>query len=488
MGAALAVVLARAEPEDVRVLRIDGDAAEREDAVVVEDRREGDAAVRRLPEAAERRRDVPDARVLRVDLDVDDAARGQRRTDAAKLEALAGGRSVIRSWPWRAPSPAVTRPIATRINRVLRVMSSAPGDGRRVGRTAFCHSGRYPCKWPAPRTFPGLWLALFRDSTTKESRITAGTLQGTLASSFLVAILQGRWSPGWFAAENAAPSAGFGPSAADDPGISVASARPYERSFHPRRGSPVRSARAALGLPCPGRLLRPQQGSVPRVRLQGAEDRPLRHLLLPGRRAGRPDGLADGGAVVHAAVPTAQPPAELPAAPHPLRQRVALPPDERRRGRDGGGHRRRHRGLQATDRAAVCRADRGERPRARARAGARVPVRHHRDQRQLGHPPGALALPLWFIEGMAEYLSVGPVDPLTAMWMREATRREQLPDGRQARQSEVLPVSLRPGALGLHRRQVRRRRRRQHAARRGRARRDLRARRSSRCCRSIRRR
>ena len=40
---------------------------------------------------------------------------------------------------------------------------------------------------------------------------------------------------------------------------------------------------------------------------------------------------------------------------------------------------------------------------------------------------GALAMPLWFIEGMAEYLSIGPVDPLTAMWMREATRREQLP-------------------------------------------------------------
>ena len=40
---------------------------------------------------------------------------------------------------------------------------------------------------------------------------------------------------------------------------------------------------------------------------------------------------------------------------------------------------------------------------------------------------GALALPLWFIEGMAEYLSVGPVDPHTAMWMREAARREKLP-------------------------------------------------------------
>src|SRR5918994_4810816 len=41
---------------------------------------------------------------------------------------------------------------------------------------------------------------------------------------------------------------------------------------------------------------------------------------------------------------------------------------------------------------------------------------------------GALALPLWFIEGMAEYLSIGPVDSHTAMWMREAARREKLPD------------------------------------------------------------
>ncbi|MCZ6760898.1 MAG: BamA/TamA family outer membrane protein [Gemmatimonadetes bacterium] len=35
--------------------------------------------------------------------------------------------------------------------------------------------------------------------------------------------------------------------------------------------------------------------------------------------------------------------------------------------------------------------------------------------------PSALAMPLWFIEGMAEYLSVGPVDPHSAMWMRDAT-------------------------------------------------------------------
>jgi Tol biopolymer transport system component len=40
-------------------------------------------------------------------------------------------------------------------------------------------------------------------------------------------------------------------------------------------------------------------------------------------------------------------------------------------------------------------------------------------------PPGqngAERLPLWFIEGMAEYLSLGPVDPNTAMWLRDATR------------------------------------------------------------------
>ena len=36
-------------------------------------------------------------------------------------------------------------------------------------------------------------------------------------------------------------------------------------------------------------------------------------------------------------------------------------------------------------------------------------------------------LPLWFIEGMAEYLSLGPIDPHTAMWIRDASR-EKLPD------------------------------------------------------------
>jgi Tol biopolymer transport system component len=41
--------------------------------------------------------------------------------------------------------------------------------------------------------------------------------------------------------------------------------------------------------------------------------------------------------------------------------------------------------------------------------------------------PGAARLPLWFIEGMAEYLSIGPVDPNTAMWLRDAAARHKLP-------------------------------------------------------------
>jgi Tol biopolymer transport system component len=51
----------------------------------------------------------------------------------------------------------------------------------------------------------------------------------------------------------------------------------------------------------------------------------------------------------------------------------------------------------------------------------------------------ALSLPLWFIEGMAEYLSIGPVDPHTAMWMREAARREKLPDIRKLEDPRYFP-------------------------------------------------
>jgi len=36
-------------------------------------------------------------------------------------------------------------------------------------------------------------------------------------------------------------------------------------------------------------------------------------------------------------------------------------------------------------------------------------------------------VPLWFVEGMAEYLSVGPIDPHTAMWLRDGALRGEIP-------------------------------------------------------------
>jgi len=39
--------------------------------------------------------------------------------------------------------------------------------------------------------------------------------------------------------------------------------------------------------------------------------------------------------------------------------------------------------------------------------------------------------PLWFIEGMAEYLSIGPVDPNTSMWLRDAALTNTLPNEAQ---------------------------------------------------------
>lgn len=47
--------------------------------------------------------------------------------------------------------------------------------------------------------------------------------------------------------------------------------------------------------------------------------------------------------------------------------------------------------------------------------------------RRGGGLQGLSTLPLWLIEGMAEYLSVGRDDPLTAMWIRDAIRRDDLP-------------------------------------------------------------
>jgi hypothetical protein len=36
-------------------------------------------------------------------------------------------------------------------------------------------------------------------------------------------------------------------------------------------------------------------------------------------------------------------------------------------------------------------------------------------------------LPLWMVEGLAEYLSLGPHDPNTAMWIRDAIVNDKFP-------------------------------------------------------------
>ncbi len=60
----------------------------------------------------------------------------------------------------------------------------------------------------------------------------------------------------------------------------------------------------------------------------------------------------------------------------------------------------------------------------------------------LGALPAASRLPLWFIEGMAEYLSIGPVAPQTAMWMRGAladSGRDTLPSFSQLDDPRYFP-------------------------------------------------
>ena len=51
----------------------------------------------------------------------------------------------------------------------------------------------------------------------------------------------------------------------------------------------------------------------------------------------------------------------------------------------------------------------------------------------------AFALPGWFIEGMAEYLSIGHVTPHTAMWLRDAALHARLPTLEQLEDPKYFP-------------------------------------------------
>ena len=88
VGAARRGVLARADPDDLRIGVGHGDVADRDDGLVVEDRLPADAVVHRLPEAARTGRRVDRVRLLRRHREVDEAAALARRADRAELEGL----------------------------------------------------------------------------------------------------------------------------------------------------------------------------------------------------------------------------------------------------------------------------------------------------------------------------------------------------------------------------------------------------------------
>lgn len=56
-----------------------------------------------------------------------------------------------------------------------------------------------------------------------------------------------------------------------------------------------------------------------------------------------------------------------------------------------------------------------------------------------GSAPAILDFPLWFVEGMAEYVSLGAVDAQTAMWMRDGVINETLPRVQDLDKPEFFP-------------------------------------------------
>ncbi len=56
-----------------------------------------------------------------------------------------------------------------------------------------------------------------------------------------------------------------------------------------------------------------------------------------------------------------------------------------------------------------------------------------------GSVPAILTFPLWFVEGMAEYVSLGSVDAQTAMWVRDGVLSEKLPRVQDLEKPEYFP-------------------------------------------------
>ena len=67
------------------------------------------------------------------------------------------------------------------------------------------------------------------------------------------------------------------------------------------------------------------------------------------------------------------------------------------------------------------------------------------------HHGGDTSQPLWFIEGMAEYLSRGSLDSESSLWLRDAVLSDRLPEKAERRRPRILAISLRPRVLGVPR-------------------------------------
>ncbi len=76
----------------------------------------------------------------------------------------------------------------------------------------------------------------------------------------------------------------------------------------------------------------------------------------------------------------------------------------------------------------------------------------------------AFALPGWFIEGMAEYLSLGPDTTHTLMWVRDAALYDRLPTLEQLDDPRYFPYRYGHASLVVPRRALRRRHHRRGAA------------------------
>src|SRR2546425_3323275 len=88
----------------------------------------------------------------------------------------------------------------------------------------------------------------------------------------------------------------------------------------------------------PGAVLRPEQGPVPHLRLQGHPDRALRGVLLRARARGGARRGAHGRARLCAAVAGAAPRVPGSQGDHPVRVALRFPADQRDLGRHRRGH------------------------------------------------------------------------------------------------------------------------------------------------------